>query len=130
MASVGFAGLGQDIHQCMGNDFNTYRPVLDAGIGFGGLPKILNLLRPFAITAEPSETFPAHLERRGAEFLRTSTGVSRSSTACPTLTRHVAEIDNDFLKHLIPLAEFTFTKPVYNFAPGTNVDDRHDPAGR
>ena len=35
--------------------------------------------------------------------------------------RMSAEIDNEFVKHLIPITEFTFSKPISNFAPGTNV---------
>ena len=39
----------------------------------------------------------------------------------PYFNANVAEIDNAFLKHLIPLTEFTFSTPVANFAPGGNV---------
>ena len=42
----------------MTNPFNTYQPVLDVGKGFGDLPKSLNILRPFAVTAELSESLP------------------------------------------------------------------------
>ena len=42
----------------MTNPYNNYSPVLDVGLGFGDLPKSLNILRPLAVTAELSETIP------------------------------------------------------------------------
>ena len=39
----------------------------------------------------------------------------------PYYNSHVGEISGDFLKHLIPITEVTFSKPISNFAPGTNV---------
>jgi hypothetical protein len=39
----------------------------------------------------------------------------------PYYNANVGEISNDFFKHLIPITEVTFSKPIYNFAPGSNV---------
>ena len=35
----------------------------------------------------------------------------------PYYSANVAEIGNDFLKHLIPIAEFAFQTPIHNGAP-------------
>lgn len=34
----------------------------------------------------------------------------------PYFNAHVAEIDNDFIKHLVPVAEFSFQTPIHNGA--------------
>ncbi len=104
----------------MTNPFNTYTPVLDMGLGFGGLPKSLNILRPLAVTAELSETIPGQAWTNGNP---NSTNLNWGFTvqySLPYYNSHVAEIDNDFFKHLIPVTEFTFSKPISNFAPGTD----------
>ncbi len=100
--------------------FNVYQPVIDVGKGFGDLPKSLNILRPFAVTAELSESFPSQAWTNGNP---NSTNINWGFTvqySLPYYNSHVAEIDNDFFKHLIPIAEFAFSKPISNFAPGTN----------
>jgi hypothetical protein len=38
----------------------------------------------------------------------------------PYYNSQVAAIGNGFFRHLIPITEFTFSKPIANFAPGTN----------
>ncbi len=50
--------IGKTYTNSMGDDFTSFSPTLNAGIGFGSLPKSLNLLRPFALTAEFSEDVP------------------------------------------------------------------------
>ncbi len=100
--------------------FNVYQPVLDMGLGFGGLPKSMNVLRPLAVTAELSESLPGQAWTDGNQ---NSTNLNWGFTvqySLPYYNSHVAEIDNDFFKHLIPVTEFTFSKPISNFAPGTN----------
>ena len=105
----------------MSGSTNTYSPVLDVGKGFGDLPKSLNILRPFAITSEISEDLPGQAWSGGGQ---NSTNFNWGFTvqySLPYYNANVGEIDNPFFKHLIPLTEFTFSKPIANFAPGTNV---------
>ncbi len=100
--------------------YNTYTPVLDVGKGFGDLPKSLNILRPIAVTAELSESLPGQSWTNGSP---NSTNLNWGFTiqySLPYYNSNVAEIDNNFFKHLIPIAEFAFSKPLYNFAPGGN----------
>ena len=104
----------------MTNPFNTYTPVLDAGLGFGGLPKSLNILRPFAVTVELSETIPGQAWSDGNQNPTSLNWGFTVQYSLPYYNSHVAEIDNDFFKHLIPVTEFTFSKPISNFAPGTD----------
>ena len=100
--------------------FNTYQPVIDVGKGFGDLPKSLKLLQPAAVTFELSETFPGQSVTNGNQNATTLNGGFTLQYSLPYYNSHVAGIDNEFLKHLIPITEFTFSKPVSNFAPGTN----------
>jgi len=104
----------------MTNPFNTYTPVLDVGLGFGSLPKSLNILRPLAVTAELSETIPGESWTEGNQNPTTLNWGFTVQYSLPYYNSHVAEIDNDFFRHLIPVTEFTFSKPISNFAPGTN----------
>jgi hypothetical protein len=100
--------------------FNTYSPVLDLGKGFGDLPTSLNILRPLAVTAEVSESFPGESWTDGNP---NSTNLNWGFTvqySLPYYNSHVAEIDNPFIKHLIPITEFTFSKPLTNYLPGAN----------
>ncbi len=100
--------------------YNVYQPVLDVGKGFGDLPKSLNILRPIAVTGEVSESLPGQSFTNGNQ---NSTNLNWGFTlqySLPYYNSHVAEIDNEFFKHLIPIAEFAFSKPLYNFAPGGN----------
>jgi len=104
----------------MSDPFNTYQPVLDVGKGFGDLPTSLNFLRPLAVTAELSESLPGQSWTDGNQ---NSTNINWGFTvqySLPYYNSNVAEIDNAFFKRLIPITEFTFSKPIANFAPGTN----------
>lgn len=121
MASVGAdISWGRTGTWTQASPYNTYTPVLDVGKGFGDLPKSLNILRPFAITAELSESIPGQNWSNGNQ---NSTNLNWGFTvqySLPYYNSHVGEIDNDFFKHLIPVTEFTFSKPISNYAPGTN----------
>lgn len=101
--------------------FNTYEPVIDIGKGFGDLPKSLNALRPLALTLELSETFPGQNWTNGNQNPTTLNGGFTIQYSLPYFNSQVAAIDNGFLKHLIPVTELAFTRPVSNFAPGSNV---------
>ena len=122
MATVGFdvgwanTGTGTQVQP-----FNTYQPVIDVGKGFGDLPKSLNLLRPVALTFELSQTLPGANWTDGSQNPTTLNGGFTIQYSLPYFNSNVAAIDNAFFKHLIPLTEFTFSKPISNFAPGTNV---------
>jgi len=104
----------------MADPFNTYQPVLDVGKGFGDLPESLNMLRPLALTAEFSESLPGQSWTAGNP---NSTNLNWGFTvqySLPYYNSNVAAIDNAFLKRLVPITEFTFSKPVSNYLPGTN----------
>lgn len=116
-ASIEWANTGTGTQQA---PYNTYTPVIDVGKGFGDLPKSLNILRPFAVTAELSESLPGQSWTDGNQ---NSTNLNWGFTiqySLPYYNSHVGEIDNSFFKHLIPIAEFAFSKPIYNFAPGSD----------
>jgi hypothetical protein len=121
MATLGFdinwsgTGTGSQLQP-----FNTYQPVIDVGKGFGDLPKSLNPLRPLAMTFELSETFPGASQTDGSPNPTTLNGGFTIQYSLPYYNSHVAAISNDFFSHVIPLTEFTFSKPVSGFAPGTN----------
>ncbi len=121
MGSVGLnIDWGNTNTNQMGNTYNTYAPVLDIGKGFGDLPKSLNVLRPLGVTFELSEKLPGQAWTDGNQ---NSTNLNWGFTlqySLPYYNSHVGEIDNAFFKHLIPITEFTFSKPISNFAPGTN----------
>ncbi len=122
MSSVGFAqDWGKTYTNGMGNDFNTFTPVLDAGLGLGSLPKSLNFLRPFAITAEASEDIPDRLTSDGAPNSYNFNWGFTIQYSLPYFNANVAQIDNEYLKHIVALTEFTFSKPVFNYAPGGNA---------
>ena len=104
----------------MTNPFNNYTPALDVGKGFGDLPKSLNILRPFAVTAELGETLPGQAWTDGNQNPTTLNWGFTVQYSLPYYNSHVGEIDDAFFKHLIPITEFTFSKPISNYAPGTN----------
>ena len=105
----------------MGNTFNTYSPGLNAGLGFGALPKSLNVLRPFAVTAAIGEDIPGQSWTDGAQNANVLNWGFTIQYSLPYYNSNVGQIDNAFLRRLIPIAEFTFSKPVSNYAPGTNA---------
>jgi hypothetical protein len=122
MASVGFdVDWGRTGTLTQYTPYNTYTPVLDVGLGFGGLPTSLNFLRPIAVTAELSESVPSQAWTNGNQ---NSTNLNWGFTiqySLPFYNSHVAEIDNDFFKHVIPITEFAFSRPISNYAPGSDV---------
>lgn len=100
--------------------FNTYEPVIDVGKGFGDLPKSLNPLRPLAVTFELSSTIPSHSWSDGSQNPTTLNGGFTIQYSLPYFNSQVAAIDSDFFKHLIPITELAFSKPISNIASGTN----------
>ncbi len=117
MFKVGFdiswAGTGTGILAGSGGQ-NTYSPLVDGGLGFGWLPPALKNLRPFAITAEFSTTSPGEAVTAGVPIVSTFNWGFTLQYSLPYFSSHVAAIDNDFLKHLIPVAEFAFQTPIHN----------------
>jgi hypothetical protein len=116
--AVGWAGTGTGTQA---QPFNTYQPVIDVGKGFGDLPTSMNLLRPVALTGELSETFPGQAWTGGSQNPTNLNWGFSVQYSLPYYNANVGEISNDFFKHLIPITEVTFSKPIYNFAPGSNV---------
>jgi hypothetical protein len=117
MFKVGFdiswAGTGTGILAGSGGQ-NTYSPLVDAGLGFGTLPESLKYLRPFAITAEFSTTSPGQDWTAGVPNVSTFNWGFNLQYSLPYFNTQLAEIDNDFLKHLVPIAEFAFHTPIHN----------------
>jgi hypothetical protein len=101
--------------------FNTYSPVLDVGKGFGDLPAALNILRPFAITAEVSTSIPGEARTDGSPNATTLNYGFTLQYSLPFYNSHVGEIDNAFFKRLIPLTEVNFSTPISNYGPGSQV---------
>jgi hypothetical protein len=87
---------------------------VDGGLGFGWLPPALKNLRPFAITAEFSTTSPGEAVTASVPNVSTFNWGFTLQYSLPYFNSHVAAIDNDFLKHLIPVAEFAFQTPIHN----------------
>ena len=117
MGSIGLnADIGKTYTNGMGADFNTYSPTLNAALGFGGLPKSLNILRPIALTTEFSEDVPDRLWTNGVQNAYNFNWGFAIQYSLPYFNANVAQIDNAFLKRLIPITEFTFSRLVANFA--------------
>ena len=110
---ISWAGTGTGINAASGRQ-NTYSPLVDAGLGFGTLPPSLKYLRPFAITAEFSTTAPGYDWVNGTPYVTTFNWGFTLQYSLPYFNSHVASIDNDFLKRLIPVAEFAFQTPIHN----------------
>jgi hypothetical protein len=110
---VSWAGTGTGILAGSGGQ-NTYSPLVDAGLGFGTLPESLKYLRPFAITAEFSTTSPGQDWTAGVPNVSTFNWGFNLQYSLPYFNTQLAEIDNDFLKHLVPIAEFAFHTPIHN----------------
>ena len=116
MGSVGVnLDVGKTYTNGMGSDYNTYSPVIDVGLGFGGLPKSLNVLRPFAITAALGEDIP---DQKFTGGMQNPVNLNWGFTIQYSLAyfnENVAAIDNAFVRRLIPITEFTFSRPIANF---------------
>ena len=112
---IGWAGTGTGINAASGRE-NTYSPLVDAGLGFGTLPPALKYLRPFAITAEFSTTSPGNDWVNGTPYVTTFNWGFTLQYSLPYFNTQLAEIDNGFIKHLVPVAEFAFQTPIYNGA--------------
>jgi hypothetical protein len=115
--------------------FNTFTPVIDIGKGFGDLPTSLNILRPFALTAQFSLSVPSEAQTSSIvydNFGNPSLDVALNPTvfnwgftaqySLPYMNANIKEVGGpDFLKHLVGITEFAFQTPVSNAPPGGNV---------
>jgi len=117
MMKVGFdvtwAGTGTGIFEGSGGQ-NAYSPLVVAGLGFGTLPPALKYFRPFAITAEFSTTTPGQDWTAGVPNVSTFDWGFTLQYSLPYFNSELASIDNDFLKHLVPVVEFAFQTPIHN----------------
>ena len=108
----------------MGADsFSTFTPTFYFGKGFGDLPDLLSMIRPFAITGEIGLAIPARAGNRG---FNPATGTPEVSPNPDTLEwgfaleysliylqGHVKDIGLKApFNHLIPLVEFSLESPV------------------
>jgi hypothetical protein len=117
MMKVGFdvtwAGTGTGMFAASGRQ-NTYTPLVVAGLGFGTFPQSVKYLKPFAITMEFSTTAPGNDWVNGTPYVTTFNWGFTLQYSLPYFNSHVASIDNDFVRHLIPVAEFAFQTPIHN----------------
>jgi hypothetical protein len=97
--------------------FNTYRPVLDVGKGFGDLPTSLNALRPFAVTGEASVSIPGASSTQGSDNPTVFNWGFTVQYSLPYMSANIREMP-EFLKHLVPITEFAFQTPFSNIQPG------------
>ena len=122
MASAGFdVSWGRTGTAAQYSPFNTYSPILDVGKGFGDLPASLNILRSLAITAEISEAIPGQSWTYG---LQNPTMLNWGFTlqySLPYYNSHIGQIDNDFLRRLVPVTEFAFSTPIANVPSGSQI---------
>jgi hypothetical protein len=121
---IGWAGTGTGILAGSG-DQNTYSPLVAAGLGFGTLPQSVKYLRPFAITAEFSTTSPGQDWTAGVPNVSTFNWGFTLQYSLPYFNTQLAEIDDDFLKHLVPIAEFAFQTPIHNGAAAGALTTGH-----
>jgi hypothetical protein len=112
---VGWAGTGAGTLEGSGGQ-NTYSPLVDFGLGFGTIPPAVKYLRPFAITGEFSTTTPGQDWTGGIPNVPTFNWGVTLQYSLPYFNSHVAAIDNDFIKHLVPVADFAFQTPIHNGA--------------
>jgi hypothetical protein len=112
---IGWAGTGTGILAGSGGQ-NTYSPLVVAGLGFGTLPPAVKYLRPFAITAEFSTSTPGQDWTNGSPNVSTFNWGFTLQYSLPYFNTQLVAIDNDFLKHLVPIAEFAFQTPIHNGA--------------
>jgi hypothetical protein len=119
MASVGFdiewGGTGAGTQA---GSPNSYSPVLDAGLGMGTLPESVKYLRPFAITTQLGTSAPGQDWTNGSPNATTFNWGFTLQYSLPYYNARVGQIDNAFLTHLIPIAEFAFSTPIHNGGPG------------
>jgi hypothetical protein len=111
--------------------YTEWGPQIFFGKGAGDLPTELDLLRPFAVTGTMGMAFSTHPIDVTVSFdpdTRLNTAdIERSPTffnwgfslqySLPYMNSNVLAIDNEFLKHLIPLVEVAFSTPVANIGP-------------
>lgn len=121
--------------QSLGVDnFNTFRPQLYFGKGFGDLPNDVGWLRPFALTGQlgygiperaRTTTFGGFDPDTGNPVLNTTLNprvVNWGLTlqySLPYLNANVRQIDGpDIFKQLVPIVETSFLTPVSNSQTG------------
>ena len=109
--------------------------MIDIGKGFGDLPTSLNILRPFALTAEFSLSIPGESHTSTVaydSFGNPNLSVGLNPTvfnwgftaqySLPYMNANVREVGGpDFLKHLVFITEAAFQTPSGNLPPGGQV---------
>lgn len=114
--------------------FTSWSPQIFFGKGLGDLPESLGALRPFAVTGQLGVEFSTHPTSVTAtpdpdtgfnivELEQDPTFFNWGFTlqySLPYMNANVRAIDNDFLKHLIPIVEVAFSTPVANIGPPGN----------
>lgn len=126
---------GHTGHAAVGAEpFTEWGPQIFFGKGFGDLPMSLNLLRPFAVTGQFGAGFSTHpIDVRVAvedelpvvEIEKSPTVFRWGGTlqySLPYMNANVLEVGGpEFLRHLVPLVEVSFTSPVANIPFGAHT---------
>jgi hypothetical protein len=119
--------------------YTGWSPQIFFGKGAGDLPAELDILRPFAVTGQMGVAFSTHPIDVSVEVDPDSglniVNIEHSPTffnwgftlqySLPYMNSNVKEIDNAFLKHLIPLVEVAFATPVANIGPSVIGEPTH-----
>ena len=118
MFKVGFdiswAGTGTGILAGSGGQ-NTYSPLVDGGLGLRMAAARSQKLAPVRNNRRIQHDLPGRRPlRRASRIVSTFNWGFTLQYSLPYFSSHVAAIDNDFLKHLIPVAEFAFQTPIHN----------------
>jgi len=103
----------------IGTSYSTLTPTFYVGKGLGDLPDtdVVRWLRPLAVTAEvgyavPSSSFDLVANTFIPQTLNWSGSIQYSM---PYLKSNVVDLElPDFINHLIPIVEYSFTTPVAN----------------
>ena len=86
------------------------------GSGLRNVAARSQILTPFAITAEFSTTTPGQDWTNGNPNVSTFNWGFTLQYSLPYFNTQLAAIDNDFLKQIVPIAEFAFQTPIHNGA--------------
>ena len=114
--------------------FNTYSPTVNLGKGLGDLPKTFDALRPIAVTAQFGLDVPGQSHTSTVSYdpiAGASLDVEQNPSvfnwgltiqySLPYMNANVRAVDSDFLRRLTPIAEFSFARPISNYAPGQGI---------
>jgi hypothetical protein len=101
----------------LGTSYSLVTPTFYFGQGFGELPETLSWARPFAVTGQVGYQIPtSNFDFTQSVFIPQQLVYGASlQYSMPYLKSEVIDLQlPDFINHLIPIVEATFTTPVAN----------------